>query len=186
MHARNWILGSLVTLGMVGTLQAQAQPPQTVRGTPEVATVKMTGEVVRVQGNWLLAKMEPLGNLSLFDVPPGREFIIDGQPKHIADLRPGTVLTGSITTKTTPVTVRTISTLNGTVWYAQGNYVILTLDTGQNREYKVPDTFQFMVEGKPATVKDLRPGMKVTATKIIEEPQTEISTETVITGKAPK
>jgi len=188
MHARNWILRSLVTLGMAGTLQAQAQPPQTdrVRGTPEVATVKMTGEVVRVQGNWLLAKMEPLGNLSLFDVQPGREFIVDGQPKHIADLRPGTVLTGMITTKTTPVTVRTISTLNGTVWYAQGTYVILTLDTGQNREYKVPETFQFMVEGKPATVKDLRPGMKVTATKIIEEPQTEISTETVITGKAPK
>ena len=72
------------------------------------------------------------------------------------------------------------------MWYAQGNYVILTLDTGENREYKVPETFQFMVEGKPATVKDLRPGMKVTATKIIEEPQTEISTETVITGKAPK
>ena len=107
MHARNWILGSLVTLGMVGTLQAQAQPPQTVRGTPEVATVKMTGEVVRVQGNWLLAKMEPLGNLSLFDVQPGREFIVDGQPKHIADLRPGTVLTGSITTKTTPVDAAT-------------------------------------------------------------------------------
>ena len=43
-----------------------------------------------------------------------------------------------------------------------------------------------MVEGKPATVHELKPGMKVSATKIVEEPQTEISTETVITGKAPK
>jgi hypothetical protein len=28
--------------------------------------------------------------------------------------------------------------------------------------------------------------MKVTATKIVEEPQTILSTETVITGRAPK
>jgi hypothetical protein len=32
----------------------------------------------------------------------------------------------------------------------------------------------------------LRQGMKVSATKILEEPQTEIATDTVITGKAPK
>jgi len=28
--------------------------------------------------------------------------------------------------------------------------------------------------------------MKVTATKIVEEPHTEISTQSVVTGKAPK
>jgi len=50
----------------------------------------------------------------------------------------------------------------------------------------VPASFKFMVEGKPATVHELKQGMKVTATKIVEEPQTELSTETVITGKAPK
>jgi len=63
---------------------------------------------------------------------------------------------------------------------------VLTLPNGQNHEYKVPDTFQFMVEGKPATVKDLRQGMKVTATKIVEEPFTEISTQASVTGRAPK
>jgi len=50
----------------------------------------------------------------------------------------------------------------------------------------VPESFKFMVEGKPATVHELKPGMKVTATKIVEENQTELSTETAITGKAPK
>ena len=64
--------------------------------------------------------------------------------------------------------------------------VILTLANGENKEYKVPDSFRFVVEGKPASVHELKQGMKVTATKIIEEPQTEISTETKVTGKAPK
>jgi len=188
MNARNGILTSIAVLGTAGMLYAQGQPQVTEhqRGTPEVQTVKMTGEVVRVQGDTLLARMQPLGNYSVFNVQPGREFVIDGQKKKLLELQPGTVLTGMITTKTTPVTVRTINTLNGTVWYAQGNYVVLTLASGENKDYKVPDTFQFMVDGKPATVKDLRPGMKVMATKIVEEPFTEISTETSVTGTAPK
>jgi hypothetical protein len=188
MNARQTIVACLTVFSIAAAAHAQQTTPQTekVKGETKVDTVKMTGEVVRVQGNWLLVKMQPQGNYSLFNVKPGREFIIDGQKKLIGDLAPGTVLTGTITTRTTPVTVRTTSTLNGTVWWAQGNYVILTLENGENKEYKVPESYRFMVSGKPATVDELRPGMKVTATKIVEEPQTEISTETVITGKAPK
>ena len=82
---------------MTGAPHAQA-PSKTekVVGSSTVQAVKMTGEVVWVNGNWLLAKMEPLGNYSLFDVKPGREFVIDGQKKLIADLKPGTVLNGMI------------------------------------------------------------------------------------------
>jgi len=39
-----------------------------------------------------------------------------------------------------------------------------------------------MVDGKPASVKDLRKGMKVSATRIVEEPTTEMSEETTVTG----
>ena len=74
---------------------------------------------------------------------------------------------------------------NGTVWYVQGNFVILTLENGTNREYEVPDSFSFVVEGKPASVKELRKGMKVSATRIVEEPTTEMSEDTTVTGKAP-
>jgi len=186
MNARQVIMTAAVFVTMTGAAYAQAPQTQKVPGEAKVDTVKMTGEVVWVQGDWLFCKMQPLGNYSLFNVKPGREFIIDGMTKHIADLKPGTVLTGMITTKTTPVTLRTTSTLNGTVWYSQGNYVILTLENGENKEYHVPESFKFMVEGKPASVNELKPGMKVTATKIVEEPQTEISTQTQITGKAPK
>ena len=187
MTARQVIMTTVVFLTMTGGAYAQAtSQTEKVAGEAKVETVKMTGEVVWVQGDWLFAKMQPLGNYSLFNVKPGREFIIDGQTKHISDLKPGTVLTGMITTRTTPVTLRTTATLNGTVWYAQGNYVILTLANGENKEYNVPESFRFTVEGKPASVHELKQGMKVTATKITEEPQTEISTQTQITGKAPK
>jgi hypothetical protein len=70
--------------------------------------------------------------------------------------------------------------------YVQGNLVILALENGQSREYVVPDDFKFVVEGKPASVKDLKKGMKVSGTKIVEQPTTEISEQTLVSGKAPK
>ena len=103
----------------------------------------------------------------------------------IGDVKLGTVLTATATTTTQPVTVRTATVTNGTVWWAQGNYVVLTLENGQNRAYTVPESFRFTVEGKPASVHELKKGMKVSATKIVEEPRTEIATKTVITGKGP-
>ena len=69
---------------------------------------------------------------------------------------------------------------------SKGNYAIITLENGENREYNVPDGFTFTAEGKPATMKDLRKGMKVSATKIVSEPTTEITSTTVVTGRSPK
>ena len=37
-------------------------------------------------------QVEPKGVFRYFDIPPGRQFIIDGQTRMITDLRPGTVL----------------------------------------------------------------------------------------------
>ena len=96
------------------------------------------------------------------------------------------VLTASVITRTQPITVRTTTVTNGTVWYVQGNLVILTLANGQSREYVIPEGFTFIVDGKPASVKELRKGMKVSGTKVVEEPTTEISEQTVVTGKSPK
>ena len=63
MNPRQAIATGLAVLGLATTLHAQT-PPQTekIKGEPKVETVKMTGEVVQVQGDWLLAKMQPLGN----------------------------------------------------------------------------------------------------------------------------
>ena len=167
-------------------LQAQTVTTTKKSGSAKVHSSRMTGEVVAVEGNLLLAKMRPSGTYRVFNVQPGRQFKIDGQTKLIGDLKPGTVLTARVVTRTLPVTIRTTTVTNGTVWYVAAPYLIVTLENGQNREYKVPEGFTFMVEGKPLSVNELRKGMKISATRIVEEPRTEISTKTVVTGTAPK
>src|SRR4029450_4892935 len=85
----------------------QAQTTTTPSGAAQVKTEQMTGEVMLVEGNLLLAKMQPSGEYRVFNVQPGRQFIIDGQARLIGDLKPGTVLNATVTTTTQPVTVRT-------------------------------------------------------------------------------
>jgi len=174
-----------LTLG----LQAQTTPQPTttdVRGAAKSTTEKMTGEVAIVEGNRLVVLMQPSGQPRLFTVAPGRQFIIDGVPKMIGDLKPGTVLTATVTTTVQDVTARTTSVTSGTVFYAKGTYVVLELPNGEVQSFNVPDGQKFVVDGRPAGVDELRDGMKVSATRVIEEPRTEMSTETVVTGTAPK
>ena len=189
MTKRGFIItGLAVLLATAAGLRAQTTTSKVTEaaGEAKVTTEQIIGEVALVEGNRLIVKLEPKGLFRYFDIPPGRQFIIDGQTRLISDLRPGTVLTATATTTTQPVTVRTTTVTNGTVWYVSGNYVILTLPSGENREYVVPPTFRFIVEGKPASVTDLRKGMRVSGEKIVEEPRTEMSTKVAITGKAPK
>jgi hypothetical protein len=130
--------------------------------------------------------MQRSGLYRIFNLQPGRQFFIDGQPKLIGDLTPDTVASTTVVTISRPVTERTTTVTNDSVWHVSGNSVILMLENGDNREYKVPLSSEFVVEGKPTSVSELKNGMKVSATKIVEEPMTEIATTAVITGKSPK
>ena len=186
MTSRRGIMICVAVFAMAAGLAAQTSTTTKESGKTEVTTEQITGEVVLVDKNMLLARMQPSGQYRMFNIQPTQQFMIDGKPKRLTDLTPGTVLTATALTTTQPVTVRTTTVTNGTVWYVQGNYVIITLENGQNREYNVPDGFTFTAEGKPATVKDLRKGMKISATKIVAAPTAEISKEIVITGKGPK
>lgn len=187
MTSRFLISACLTCVAMVAGIQAQtATRTKEPAGAAKVVKSTLTGEVALVDGNQLLVRMQPSGRYRYFSIRPGQQFMIDGQPKLIGDLKPGTMLTATIFTTTRPVTVRTTAVINGTVWYVSGNYVILTLENGENHEYNVPASYKFIVEGKPASVSELRKGMKVSGTKIVEAPTTEVSTDGFITGKAPK
>jgi hypothetical protein len=181
----HFIMMSVAVMALAAGPQAQTKTTESA-GAAKVSTSKMTGEVVLVDGNSLLVRMQPDSQYRIFNIAPGRKFIIDGQTKLISDLSPGTSLTATITTREQPVTVRTSASLSGEVWYIDRNYVILRLANGEMRDYNVPDSYRFTVEGKPASVNELRKGMKVSATKIVAENQTEISTETVVTGTTKK
>lgn len=73
----------------------------------------------------------------------------------------------------------------GRVWYVMGTSVILTLPNGENKQYNVKSDYKFTVNGSPATVFDLKPGMVVAAEKIVEEPTVEFATNARVVGQTP-
>ncbi len=151
------IITGVALMAMMGSLRAQTKSTtQKTKGSVHVESTRMTGVVDWVDGNTLVVKMRPNGDYRVFIVPPDRQFEIDGQIKHIGDIKRGTVLTATVMTTRQPVTVRTTSVLNGTVAWVQGNYVLLRLDNGETREYHVPASFKFVVDGKPASVSELK------------------------------
>jgi LPXTG-motif cell wall-anchored protein len=188
---RKILIGLCMTFAVIVFLAATvaAQMPQTttekIKGAATVTTQEMKGTVMYVEGNNLVVKMSD-GEIKTFNnVPDSRKAIIDGKEVGVRDLKPGTKLTATITTTTTPVTVRTTTVGSGRVWYVAGTTVILTLPNGENRQYKVTPDYKFTVGGKPATVFDLRKGMVVSAQKIVEAPTVEITSGTKVVGEAP-
>jgi len=64
--------------------------------------------------------------------------------------------------------------------------MMVTLENGENKQYEVPDGFVFDVDGKKLSAMELRPGMKLVGTKVVEEPVTVITQDVVVKGTAPK
>ena len=146
----------------------------------------MKGEVAYLQGDYLIAKMLPSGTYRLFVLRPGKTATIDGKVMPLNKAPIGTVLTADVTVTETPVTDRTISTLKGKVWVASPTSVILTLENGENKQYDVPPEMRFDVDGKKLEAMELRQGMNLTATKIVESQRTEVTMDNVVTGVGPK
>jgi hypothetical protein len=190
--SRTWrvfVVGA-AALSLATVLAAQAtQTKETVPGGPaSVKTTQVKGELVAKGSNWLIAK-DLAGYYKLYNVQPGRKAIVDGVPKTLDQLPLGTMLTSTATTTQTPLVNRTTTITKGTVFWASPKSIIVTLDTpnGQeNKQYEVPSGFMFDVEGKKLSAMELRPGMKVAGTKIVEEPATVITQDVVVTGTAPK
>ena len=187
--SRTWrvfVVGA-AALGLATVAAAQAtQTKETVPGGP--ATVKskeVTGELVAKGSDWLIAK-DSAGNYKLYNVQPGRKAIVDGVPKTLDQLQLGTMLKSTATTTETPMVNRTTTITQGTVFWASPKSIIVTLEGGENKQYEVPEGFKFNVDGKQLSAMELRPGMKLTGTKVVEEPLTVITQDVVVTGAAPK
>ena len=167
------------------TLALACMVPAAFAWAQQTNTEVRRGEVVYVSGNDLVVKTE-VGQMKHFVVPEGATAVVDGKTLTVRDLKPGMKLTQTITTTETPKTVTTVRTVSGTVWNASGNNVILTLLSGENKQYKVPDGTKFNVEGNPnATVFDLRKGMKVSATVVTTTPEVVVTQRRTVTGEAP-
>jgi hypothetical protein len=169
------------------TMNAQVQTQtSTSSGQPTQQVTVERGEVVFVQGNDLLVKMDD-GTLRHFaNVSESARVNVDGNQLGIHDLKPGMKLQRTLTVTSTPQVITTVQTVTGKVWHATPpSSVILTLEDGTNQQFKIPKGQKFMVDGQETDAWGLRKGMKVSATKVVEEPVTSVEREHELTGKLP-
>jgi LPXTG-motif cell wall-anchored protein len=76
--------------------------------------------------------------------------------------------------------------VKGKVWHVNPpNSVILTLEDGTNQQFKIPKDQKFNVDGQMVDAWGLKKGMNVTATKVVEEPVTEVEKRRRLTGTMP-
>jgi hypothetical protein len=185
-------IGLVLAIGMfcvsfAASSFAQVQTRQTTtsgQASKEVTVER--GEVVLVNGNDLIVKMDD-GSIRHFpNVPESAKVTVDGKQLGIHDLKPGMKLQRTITTTTTPQTITTVQTVTGKVWYIQApNSVILTLEDGSNQSFKIPKGQKFNVNGEMLDAFALKKGMIVNATKIVEVPVTVVSEKRRLSGTMP-
>jgi len=143
-------------------------------------------EVVYVTGNDLVVKMEDGEIRHIENVPESARVNVDGNELGIHDLKPGMKLQRTITTTTTPRTITTVQTVTGKVWHVTPpNSVILTLEDGTNQQFKIPKGQKFTVNGHQTDAFGLKKGMVVSATKVVEVPETVVAQQRKLTGKMP-
>jgi hypothetical protein len=72
------------------------------------------------------------------------------------------------------------------VWHVSPpSSVILTLENGQNQQFTIPKGQKFTVDGMETDAFGLKKGMKVSAQRITEVPETVVAQEVERTGSAP-
>ncbi len=184
-----WPVVATTTACLAFTLSLSAQvetKTTTATGQPNVVTKVERGEVVTVSGNDLVVKMADGTMRHFANVPESARVTVDGKQLSIHDLKPGMKLQRTITTTTTPMTITTVQTVKGKVWaIIPPLSIILTLEDGKNQQFKIPEDQKFDVDGQMVDAWGVRKGMIVTATKIVEQPATEVTQEKTVTGTAP-
>lgn len=186
-HVVRSILIALACLSCAVWLAAQVET--TTSTTSQASTVKTTvdrGEIVYVNGNDVVVKMED-GTLRHFsNVPESTRINVDGKELGVHDLKVGMKVQRTVTTITTPKTITTVKSVTGKVWHVTPpTSVILTLEDGKNQQFKIPKDQKFNVDGQMVDAWGLKKGMKISATKVVEEPVVDVEHERQLTGSMP-
>jgi hypothetical protein len=179
--------GSVVCLALSFSAVAQVQTEKTETQGPTTREVKLErGEIVYINGNNVVVKMED-GSFRHFDnVPDSTTVMVDGKPVNIHTAKVGMKLEKQTIMSTTPKVITTVETVTGTVWHVTPPLtVILTLEDGKNQSFKIPKGQKFMVDGQETDAFGLKKGMKVQAQRVTEVPETVVAQEVRRTGKMP-
>ena len=184
-----WLMLAVGAMCVAFALSVSAQVKTETSTAAGQSTKEVTierAQVVLVNGNDLVVKMED-GSMRHFpNVPESAKVTVDGQQLGIHDLKPGMKLQRQITVTTTPKTITTVQTVTGKVWHVNPpNSVILHLADGTNQQFKIPKGQKFTVDGQETDAWGLKKGMNVSATKIVEVPETEVEHQRQLTGSMP-
>ena len=129
------------------------------------------GEVVMVDGNDLIIKREDGQIVHFPNVPESTKITVAGKQLSIHDLQPGMKLERTIRSRMNPKTVATVQLVTGTVWHVTPPIsVMLRLKDGTYQQFTFPKGQKFMVNGREIDARELRRGMTISATRIVEEP----------------
>jgi LPXTG-motif cell wall-anchored protein len=82
--------------------------------------------------------------------------------------------------------VTTVQSVRGKVWQVSPpNSVILTLEDNTNQKFTIPKGQKFTVDGQQTDAFGLKKGMMISATKVVEVPETVVSQQHQLTGRMP-
>jgi hypothetical protein len=167
------VLGAVLVLGVLGADMANAQQ---VTSTSET----LNFEVLSVSGNSLVVRSQR--GTQQYTVPDSMRFNVNGQQKSVHELTAGMKGTAYITTTTTSRPVYVTEVREAEVLGANNTVVTVQGKDGVKR-YKQEEldamNVSITVNGKPARVKDLKRGDKLTAT-LISLTAPEVLTETQV------
>ena len=189
---RSWTRTALATAGALALVFATSAAAQvqtdttTAHGAATHEQTITTAQVVYVSGNDVVVKMQD-GSLRHFNnVPESMRVNVNGQQLGVHQLKPGMTITRTVVQTTTPTVITTTQSVTGKVWHVNPPLsVILTLADGTNQQFKIPNGQKFNVDGQMVDAWGLKKGMTVSATKVVEVPQTTVSQKTILTGTAP-
>jgi hypothetical protein len=174
---------------MTFALSGNAQMNTKMTTTSGKATQRVKvdrAEVVLVAGNDLVLKMEDGTIRHIANVPQTFRATVDGKEIGIYDLKVGMTLERTTTITTTPKIVTTVQTVKGRVWHVNPPHnVMLALEDGSSQRFEIPEGQRFKVEGQTVDAWGLKPGMIITATKVVEFTATEIEQQRKLTGSTP-
>jgi len=143
------------------------------------------GTVVQVYGNHLVVKMAD-GEYRDINVPEGFMFDVNGKNVPISGLVPGTELTATIATTTTPVPVQVTEVKKGYVVKRSGQTIVIKTPDGKYHQFnKVPENVKLMADGKEVLYNTLQAGQEITAYIVSEGVEEVTEKEVGIAGTAP-
>jgi len=177
--------GLCLLLALSMNAQVQTQTDTTTTGKTTEVNVER-GQVVLVDGNDLVVKMDDGSIRHIPNVPESARATVGGKELGIHDLKPGMKLEHTITTTSTERQITTVQSVTGKIWHVTPpTTVVLTLEDGTNQKFSIPKGQKFNVDGKTVDAWGLKKGMKISATKVVEVPETVISHEKTLTGSMP-